>query len=127
MIKIKNGVCFHPATFRYPQMMRIPFHAAILAPGGYDVTITSGCDGKHKDGSRHYKGLAIDFRTRDFPEGCKLATWRDRLAKRLGDEYFVLIEPDHLHVQWNGANNYEEKAFSHGGTEPRRKSNLCLG
>ena len=39
---------------------------------------------------------------RDFPPRCKVSAWAKRLQNRLGDEYFVLEEPNHLHVQWNG-------------------------
>jgi len=30
---------------------------------GYEVIITSACDGQHKTGSRHYSGCAVDCRT----------------------------------------------------------------
>jgi len=101
-INIKSGVKFHPDTFNYPEMMRIVKQAQVLAPAGYEITITSACDGNHKSTSKHYKGKAFDFRTRDFPQNASIQTWARRLQNRLGDEYFVLIEKTHLHIQWNG-------------------------
>ena len=100
MILIKPGVKFHPDTFRYPEMSHIIYEAHILAPSGYELTITSACDGKHKENSKHYKGKAIDFRIRDFPESVEV--WARRLQNRLGDEYFILLESTHLHCQFNG-------------------------
>ena len=102
MINIKPGVTFHQDMFVFPEVMRIIYFAQRLSPDGYSVTITSGCDGEHKDTSKHWSGKAIDFRTKDFPEGCSVVTWAERLRNKLGDQYFVLVEPNHLHVQWNG-------------------------
>ena len=99
MIKIKSGVCFHHASFMYPKVMEIIYTAQKMAPAGYEVTITSGCDGRHMINSSHYKGKAIDFRTSDFPKD--LIVWKDRIQAALGNCYFVLLEKDHLHVQWN--------------------------
>jgi len=103
-IKIKRGVTFSHLSFLYPQVMLIIFVAQLLAPDGYEVTIISGNDSKHKPKSKHYTGQAFDFRIRDFPANTKLETWERRIQKRLGDGYFVQLEPKkkHLHIQWNG-------------------------
>ena len=102
MIHIKEGVVFHHDTFSHPEMGRLIHQAQSLSPPGYEITITSACDGNHKDGSKHYKGTAIDFRTKDFPAAASVNVWGKRLQNRLGDEYFILIEDTHLHAQWNG-------------------------
>jgi len=99
MIRVKPGVRFHPDTW-VCGMTRILRAVEDLAPARYTITITSGCDGKHREGSKHYKGRALDFRTRDFPYSP--GTWARRIQNRLGDEYFVLVEPTHMHIQWNG-------------------------
>jgi len=101
MIKVKAGVTFHPNSFKYQQIARIIKQADRTAPNNYDPTITSACDGKHHDKSKHYFGAAFDFRIRDLESG-HADTWSRRLQKRLGDEYFVLLEAHHIHVQWNG-------------------------
>jgi len=102
MIHIKPDVFFHHDMFRSPDMCRLIWQAQLLAPDGYDVMITSGADGTHKENSKHYKGRAVDFRINNFPTGASVKTWANRLQKRLGDEFFVLIESNHLHVQFNG-------------------------
>ena len=102
MIKIKPGVQFLHSAFLWPDVMRIIYIVQKMAPDGYEVTITSGCDGKHKPTSSHYRGKAFDFRIRDFPKDRDLTVWRDRVQRALGSCYFVLLEETHLHVQFNG-------------------------
>lgn len=100
MIKFKSGVVVHPYSVRSSEIMRILDVACDEAPTGYDVTVTSGCEGKHAPGSSHYQGKAWDLRTRDFPGSAD--TWVDRMSRALGDRYFVLLESNHIHIQWNG-------------------------
>lgn len=72
--------------------------------GGPIVTITSGRDGQHMS-DRHPKGLALDFRTRDVALGSTgdEVLHRARLIlAQLGAGYDVLIEGDHLHVEFDG-------------------------
>jgi hypothetical protein len=65
---------------------------------GHDCTITSGSDGQHMPRSLHYKGKALDFRTRDVP-----ASQRYKIVKsvkqRLGADFDVVLETDHLHIE----------------------------
>lgn len=100
-IKIKSGVEISHISFALPRVMLIVYYAQLLSPEGYEVTITSGCEGKHSPRSKHHIGKALDLRIRDLPEGFA-KTWARRLQRRLGDEYFVLLEETHLHMQWNG-------------------------
>ena len=109
MIRFKAGVIVHPDSVRSSEMMRILDVAAAEAPAGltagYDVIVTSGYGGKHSPGSSHYSGKAFDVRIRDFPG--QVETWVDRITRALGDRYFVLLEPNHIHVHrfcavWNG-------------------------
>jgi len=102
MIKVKPGVKFHHVSFIQPEVLRIIWIAQLTAPPEYEITITSGCDGKHVVNSSHYKGKAFDFRIRDFPEKYSVQTWVDMMQRKLGDCYFVLRESNHIHVQYNG-------------------------
>ena len=65
-----------------------------------DLVITSLRDGKHMKGSLHYKGLAVDLRTRDL---CPInrATATRRLKGALGPEYDVVLESDHIHIEFD--------------------------
>jgi hypothetical protein len=102
MIKIKDGVWFHSDTFKEPEMCRAFQVFQDTAPKGYDPTITSAGDGKHKHGSKHYIGMGDDWRIRDYPKNQKVEDWVNRIQKRLGDKHFVLLEKDHIHHQYNG-------------------------
>ena len=64
------------------------------------VTITSGNDGKHGERSLHYKWQALDFRTFDWPRG-KSAEIVANIRRRLGKDYDVVLESDHLHVEYD--------------------------
>ena len=58
------------------------------------MIVTSGFDGKHSATSLHYKGLAVDLRTRDFTD-----EWARYLRNALGSGWDVVVEPDHIHVE----------------------------
>jgi len=100
MIKFKSGVLIHPESCHMPEVMRILHIASVVAPVDYNVTVTSGCDGDHIEGSAHYAGKAFDLRTRDFIGSVQM--WSKRIKQALGSCYFILIESDHIHIQWNG-------------------------
>ena len=100
MINMKPGVTFHADTFKDYRIARIFWIAEQEAPAGYSPTVTSGGDGQHSTKSLHYKGRAIDLRTRDFPATPK--TWADRMQRVLGSYYRVLVESDHIHIGYHG-------------------------
>jgi hypothetical protein len=67
------------------------------------LVITSGSDGTHMEGSKHYTGEAIDLRSKTLN-----ATMRSSLIttlrRELGPQFTVLLEDvgqpnEHLHVQ----------------------------
>ena len=69
-----------------------------------DLVITSGTDSKHGRASKHYIGNAIDLRTHTLPGGSmgEAATRaRQWLADALGSEYDVVLESDHIHIEWD--------------------------
>lgn len=68
-------------------------------------TVTSANDSKHSDGSLHYYGRALDFRTHDF--SADKAMLRAKVKEALGDEFDVVLEGvgtpnEHLHVEYEG-------------------------
>ena len=68
---------------------------------GAHCVVTSATDGEHSSRSRHYIGAGIDLRTRHLrSEDQARAHWM--LTKRLGDDFVVLLEATHIHIQWNG-------------------------
>jgi hypothetical protein len=95
MIYVKRGVT--------PKNLTIMAAVANAAEEvGVALTVTSGTDGKHMTGSKHYIGGALDVRTR----GLTPEERRDVMSvvkRRLGKGYDVVLESDHLHVEWDPA------------------------
>lgn len=101
---IKPGVKLDKLT---PQALLIPIVATpIYGDLGRDCVITSGNDGKHKPGSKHgqedsaTRGDAVDLRTNVLSPG-QASFVRDELARRLGDQYDVVLESDHIHAEFD--------------------------
>jgi hypothetical protein len=72
----------------------------VYAVEGHSLTITSGTDGEHMPGSRHYTGQAIDIRTRILTD-TETETVANEIRKRLTDEYDVVFEGNHIHIEFD--------------------------
>ena len=73
---------------------------------GIDCVVTSGTEGKHRRGSLHYTGLALDLRTWNLPAHVDVITVAADLARNLGDDFDVVPEKigqrgEHLHVEFH--------------------------
>lgn len=84
---------------------------------GNTVFVTSANDSVHKDGSLHYSGRAFDLRTEPLPSGAarvgavmafgsearekEIRWWCQRIRAQLGDDYDVVQEIDHIHVEYD--------------------------
>ena len=100
-MKIKEGV---KANGLRPEiLLAIIIADKIWSDNGQNLVITSITDGTHSANSRHYIGMAVDFRTRYFDESTKKAVF-DELKSDLGPEYKVVWHSTHIHVQFNGSN-----------------------
>jgi len=64
------------------------------------VTVTAVTDGKHMTGSKHYIGQAVDLRTFYFSVDVQHSIVTD-LKIRLTDEFDVVLEKDHLHLEYD--------------------------
>lgn len=65
-----------------------------------EAIITSGTDGRHRVDSLHYVGLAIDLRTHDLDMG-RIIALASALKLALGKDFDVVIEGDHIHVEYD--------------------------
>ena len=93
---IKNGVDLRGLT---PQMA-IAYTIACRCYGQYDCVITSASDGKHGLNSLHYKGQALDLRTRHI-NGQGLQAIYNKLKESLGEQFDVVLEADHIHIEFD--------------------------
>lgn len=89
-----------------PEVACIPQAVLATAPATEDDTvwITSANDAKHKLGSLHYQNKAFDFRVRNLVNKAELPGWVDRIRHKLGPDYDVLNEGDHIHVEFDKKN-----------------------
>ena len=62
--------------------------------------VTSGTDGQHGKYSKHYVGQALDFRTRDIKLELR-PTLVKMVKEALGQDFDVVLESDHLHVEYD--------------------------
>lgn len=93
MLKVKRGV--------KPKILVIAAAAINAAiDKEWDVVITSGNDSTHMVGSKHYSWEALDLRTFNIPPA-ELSPYITRLQDRLGPDYQVILEKDHIHVEYD--------------------------
>lgn len=64
-----------------------------------DCVVTSVTDGQHMVGSLHYTGHAADLRL----SGNSPPEIARALRAALGPEWDVILEPDHLHIEYDPA------------------------
>lgn len=93
MIRMKDGV--EPRSFW--------ILAAVSDVSDYmtvPIIITSGTDGKHMTGSKHYTGEAVDIRSRNMTP-LQRDYFVKALQERLGLDYQVIVEKDHIHCEYD--------------------------
>ena len=96
MLSLKSGVnCAHLST---GVLLGLLVAERVFDALGYKLVITSGLDGEHSKTSLHYAGEAVDLRTRHVqPQHLPLIV--DEIRKSLGENYDVVLEATHLHVE----------------------------
>jgi hypothetical protein len=105
MIKKDNTVKLdnmHPAIWEFLMELDVAWRKAY----GYELTITSGKDGRHSFNSRHYLGTAEDIRTwTTATSGIQMKGTQRKQAFKLvqdvlGSHWFTLDEGDHFHIDF---------------------------
>jgi uncharacterized protein YcbK (DUF882 family) len=97
-MRLKSGVSLKDLC---PQMVvAILLIKDVFQAFGYRVIITSGSDGEHSENSLHYEGKALDFRTRHVQDE-DLGPIAENAKQVLGDEFDVVLEATHLHVEYD--------------------------
>lgn len=70
-----------------------------------DITITSVTDGQHSRGSLHYTGCAFDVRIWGIDQPM-LDALKPAMQKALGDDFDVVLEKDHFHIEFQPKESY---------------------
>lgn len=96
-MKLKEGVILEGVQWQM-------FWAAIIVEDvykkrGQECIITSANDGRHGDKTLHHKGLALDIRT--WTVTAHLKEIHAELKERLGDNFDVVLERDHFHIEFD--------------------------
>jgi hypothetical protein len=93
MLKVKSGVT--------PRLIVIAAAAANVSNDlGLTLVVTSGTDGKHMKGSKHYTGEALDIRRSNIASE-RVSMVCELLRARLGKNYDVVLERTHIHVEYD--------------------------
>lgn len=102
-LSIKSGVRTHGLTT--PIVLAVVVAEGVYRELGHDLVLTAGIDGKHSTSSKHYSGNAVDLRSRILPEGVA-AKAVALLKDRLGNDYDVIHETDHIHIEHDPKTTY---------------------
>ena len=71
-----------------------------FASVGKECIVTSGRDGVHQIQSKHYSDEALDLR-RFHLESHELDTVVEALKRTLGQDFDIVIEPTHIHLEYD--------------------------
>lgn len=96
MLTIKSGPSgARIAGLQPPMVLALLIAERVFQAHGQNATLTSGTEGKHSSGSLHYVGHAIDLRAPSH-----LKSVLPDLKTQLGDDYDVVVEGDHWHIEF---------------------------
>jgi len=103
MLSLKPEVRFHDARQALALIALVVERA--FADRGFTTVVTSAGDGQHKEGSLHYTGCALDFRTKHVGDSAQKHAIVARIKTAL-PQCDVLFENEgapneHLHVEYD--------------------------
>ena len=98
-MKLKKGVT--PNGLMPQLLLALMVADQVWADNGQELVVTSLNDSKHSRTSLHYAGCAADLRTRYFDPD-QVETIAELLREALGNcpDYDVVVESDHIHLEW---------------------------
>ncbi len=97
-LRIKHGVSMNGIKPEMVMGINIA-HGYFESMGIREMVVTSIVDGRHGSGSLHYVGYAADVRIWAI-ESDGLAEFTEGLAEELGEEFDVVLEKDHIHIEF---------------------------
>lgn len=95
-MKIKNGAKVN--GLKTEILLAVIVASDIYKSLGQALVITELTGGKHSRASLHYVGYAVDLRTHYFSDNGLEA--QKMLKNSLGTEYDVVLEKDHIHIEF---------------------------
>ena len=98
-MKIKKGVKLNGLGTEI--LLAIIIATSVYEAHGIELVITSATDSIHGYSSEHYKGDAVDIRTNTIKPETKKSFITAQIAEALGDEFDVVLESNHLHVEYD--------------------------
>jgi len=101
-LRLKPGVVFSPSIHILRALPKV-LSAYEFATGIKTVWVTSANDSEHMDGSLHYEDNAVDLRVWGMNKEQRTEVVK-YLQYRLGDDYFILDEDDHIHLAYKPRN-----------------------
>lgn len=100
-MKIKPGV--RVLGLRSEMVLAALVINSVLTELGIEFVITSCIEGTHKHASLHYMGSALDIR---LPPPTFTGKVIANLKEALGDDYDVILEDDHIHIEFQPKSPY---------------------
>lgn len=97
MLQLKAGV--RVSGLRTETLLAILVASQAYELKGHECVVTSCIEGRHRRGSLHYVGQAVDFRTAKIPARA-VDDIVNLLRESLGSDYDVVSEKDHIHVEF---------------------------
>jgi len=98
-MRIKKGVRLRGLT---PHMaVAVQIVGQVYMDNKIEPVITSVSDGNHSNGSLHHCGEAVDFETKSVSSPIVMDRIFRGIKANLGDEFDVVLESDHLHVEYD--------------------------
>lgn len=98
-MKLKSGVT--ATGLRVEMLLALTIASQIYQKHGHDLVITSLLDGRHSKTSLHYAGCAADLRTTAAGMATRtIDAIASDIKKALTVDYDVIVEPDHLHLEF---------------------------
>ena len=104
MLIIKNNVRI--SGLKQEMLHALDEATAIFKARRVDCVLTSGRESGHSNHSHHYKGLAIDLRSKHLTGTANKYGVLSELKATLGDEYQVFFEnegklQEHFHIEYD--------------------------
>jgi hypothetical protein len=96
-LALKPGARLH--GLRPEMVVALLVAEGAFAQQGEACVVTTAANGHHRRGSLHYSGAAVDLRTRHLT-GEQVQAVLGLLRSRLGADFDVVDEGDHIHLEW---------------------------